>query len=400
MPALIFPPEICSLICTSPLLSRSDLHALCHVSRSFRTEAERILYTSIDIPTPSRRSLMSWCTSVTRRPHLASRTTTLSLTMPAQMSLQADDLSRLKNALHLCVNLRNLSMLDGEPRFSGDAVQVWIIQGHSFTLDKFTNTYFSPNSVLYFLETQPSLTRLSLRSSATTQILGKLQLFHEETLPNLTTLDTSAAIVRELARMSSKPWKNLKRLQYFIKTDEDELATFRGLSSFGPLDILSIERQEIFHMELGFIASWVAAEVPNLKYLRIMDYTHVVVSLLHKKSFTNKNHLQGRTYASFLSLPMHFNHIQTLIIKPGTFIPSPDSPDPVCAYPELLQYAERLEAAKRVMNDLPTLELLVLMLPERNFGFTREGEGAAVVQNEVEVDDDAWMDVQVTVDVE
>ena len=97
---------------------------------------------------------------------------------------------------------------------------------------------------------------------------------------------------------------------------------------------------------------------------------------------------------------MRFNHIQTLIIKPTTLIPSSDSPDPVCAYPELLQYAGRLKAAKRIMNNLPTLELLVLMLPEKNFGFTREGEGGAVVQNELEVDDDAWMDVQLTGDVE
>lgn len=39
------------------------------------------------------------------------------------------------------------------------------------------------------------------------------------------------------------------------------------------------------------------------------------------------------------------------------------------------------------------------MLPEWNFGFTRKGGGGVVVQNEVEVDDDVWMDVQLTVDV-
>lgn len=51
------------------------------------------------------------------------------------------------------------------------------------------------------------------------------------------------------------------------------------------------------------------------------------------------------------------------------------------------------------LNNLPTLEVLVLMLPEWNFGFTRKGGGGVVVQNEVEVDDDVWMDVQLTVDV-
>lgn len=59
--------------------------------------------------TPSRRPLMSWCATFTRGPHLASRIVTLSLTMPAQTSLHADDVSRRKHALHFCVNLRNLS---------------------------------------------------------------------------------------------------------------------------------------------------------------------------------------------------------------------------------------------------------------------------------------------------
>lgn len=282
MPTLILPPEIYSVICTCPLLSQSDLHALCHVSRSFHSEAERKLYTSVDIPTPSRRSLISWCTTLARRPHLAPRITTLSLTMPAQTSLQADDLSRLAHALNLCVNLRNLSMLGGKPPFSGDAAQVWIIQGHNFTLDKFTNTYFSPINVLSFLESQPSLAMLSLRPSVTTQILEKFQSPHE-TLPNLTTLDTSAAILREFTRTASKPWKNLKRLQFFLKTEEDELVTFIGISRFRFLDSLSIELQEKYFLEVGFMTAWVSMEIPNLKYLRIVDYTCAVRLFISQK---------------------------------------------------------------------------------------------------------------------
>ena len=54
------------------------------------------------------------------------------------------------------------------------------------------------------------------------------------------------------------------------------------------------------------------------------------------------------------------------------------------------------------MNNLPTLESLVLILPEKNFRFTRDEEGGGavwVVQNEAEVDDDAWMKVQLTDDL-
>ena len=188
MTPLILPPEICSLICTSPLLSHSDLLALCHVSRSFRAEAERILYTSINLPTPSRRALNSWCTSLIRRPHLGARIQTLSLTMPSQTSLQADDLSRLTHALHLCINLRNLSISDGEPPFLGNAVQAWVLEGHTFTLQKFTNTYFTTTMLRDFLDSQKSLTTLSHRPSSSTHLTVGTRLPRTETLPNLTTL--------------------------------------------------------------------------------------------------------------------------------------------------------------------------------------------------------------------
>ena len=54
------------------------------------------------------------------------------------------------------------------------------------------------------------------------------------------------------------------------------------------------------------------------------------------------------------------------------------------------------------MNNLPTFESLVLILPKKNSEFTRdEGAGGTfwVVQNEVEVDDDAWMKVRLTDDL-
>ena len=287
MTPLILPPEICSLICISPLLSHSDLLTLCHVSRSFRAEAERILYTSINIPTPSRRALNSWCTSLTRRPHLGARITTLSLTMPSQTSLQADDLTRLTHALHLCINLRELTILDGEPPFFGNAVQAWVLEGHTFTLQKFTNTYFTTNMLRDFLESQKSLITFSHRPSSSAHIIDGTRLPRKETLPNLATLDTSAAIVRELAQVDLEPWKSVKRLQYFLENprEEDELATFVALTSFGPLESLSIERwQEKTQvgMDVAIIAACVAAQMPNLKYLRIMDYTYPVRLSIHK----------------------------------------------------------------------------------------------------------------------
>ena len=47
-------------------------------------------------------------------PSPAARIQTLSVTMPSQTSLQADDLTR---ALHLYIILRYFTILDGEPQF-------------------------------------------------------------------------------------------------------------------------------------------------------------------------------------------------------------------------------------------------------------------------------------------
>ena len=403
---LILPPEICSLICTSPLLSHSDLLALCHVSRSFRAEAERILYTSINLPTPSRRALNSWCTSLIRRPHLGARIQSLSLTMPSQTSLQADDLTRLTHALHLCINLRDLSILDGEPPFLGNAVQAWVLEGHTFTLQKFTNTYFTTTMLRDFLDSQKSLTTLSHRPSSSTHVTIGTRLPRTETLPNLTTLNTSAAIIRELGQADFESWESVKRLQYFSENprEEDELATFVALTSFGPLESLSIERwQEKTQagMDVAIIVACVAAQMPNLKYLRIMDHTYLVRLFFPQNFLINKSHLQRDGYqVSFLPFPMRFTRLKTLVIKPATVTPLLDPP--ISAYPDLLQHTRRLEVAERIMNNLPTLESLVLILPEKNYEFTRdEGGGGAVwlVQSEVEVDDDAWMKVQLTDDL-
>ena len=138
-----------------------------------------------------------------------------------------------------------------------------------------------------FLEDQKSLTTLSHRPSSSTHVIDGTGLPCKETLPNPTTLDTSAALLRELARADLELWNSVKRLQYFSENprEEDELATFVALTGFGPLESLSIERwQEKTHigMDVAIIVACVAAQMPNLKYLRIMDYTYVVCLFIPK----------------------------------------------------------------------------------------------------------------------
>ena len=104
--------------------------ALCHVSLSSRAEAEHIS------TSPTLRDMLL---NHDAPPSPAARIQTLSVTMPSQTSLQADDLTR---ALHLCINLHDLSILDGDPNFSGTQSKHGFSRD-TFTLQKFANTYFT-----------------------------------------------------------------------------------------------------------------------------------------------------------------------------------------------------------------------------------------------------------------
>ncbi len=82
----ILPQEICGLICQDPILTRRDLFSLCAVSRAFRDESERFLYTSARLR--GTRKIKSFCVSVIRRPFLAVRLRQLVLYMPPQLDLE------------------------------------------------------------------------------------------------------------------------------------------------------------------------------------------------------------------------------------------------------------------------------------------------------------------------
>ena len=267
-----FPQEICGIICQDPVLERHDLHALCLVSRGFRDEAERLLYVVAHVR--GARNIKSFCISLARRPHLALRMRKLMLYMPPQMDLEAEDLSRIMHTFQLCLNLRDLHVLEDSDRASqqgkiGDAVQCWILDGHKFKLERFVNTYFQPSVLVEFLRAQPTIETLGIRCRGNAGICGAA-------LPMLKNLDCSAAVVQEF---SAPSWyaRNFERLQYELmqSTDVEELASFVALSQFkASLKSLSMTRREGQRgLDIAILIACVAAQLPDIKYLRIMDYT-------------------------------------------------------------------------------------------------------------------------------
>jgi hypothetical protein len=189
------------------------------------------------------------------------------------MDLEAEDLSRIMYALHLCLNLRDLCVLEESDRASqgkmGDAVQCWILDGHKFKLKRFVNTYFQPQVLVEFLRAQPTIESLGIKSRGDAGICGA-------PLPMLKNLDCSAEVVQEF---SAPSWyaRNFERLQFELMQSMavEELATFVALSQFKTsLKSLSITRREGQHgLDIAVLIAYVAAQLPDIKYLRIMDYT-------------------------------------------------------------------------------------------------------------------------------
>lgn len=267
----ILPQEICGLICQDPTLTRPDLFSLGAVSRAFRDEAERFLYTSARLR--GKRKIKSFCVSVIRRPFLAVRLRQLVLFMPPQLDLEVDDLSRIMNALRLCNNLRHLSVFQDYsraiPQLNADAVHSWILDGHSFRLKSLANSYFEPGHLVRFLKHQPSIETLAIKCKGYSGL-------DSAPLPMLKNLDSSARVVQEFG-LDAWQRTTMERLQFSLigSTDSEELTTFVALTPFtSTLKSLSIRRKNGDDgLDISVLVACVATQLPDLKFLQILDYT-------------------------------------------------------------------------------------------------------------------------------
>ena len=142
-----FAPEICSLICQDPILTRraSDLNFICFISHAFRKEAQRLLFYRFPCLRSTSR-IKAWCMSLKRRPHLSKDVQELVLFLPPHVNFHPDDVARLVRALQMCVNLKELTVLSQlrKPEWEGQWTPALILDNLPFTLTKFVNGLFRP----------------------------------------------------------------------------------------------------------------------------------------------------------------------------------------------------------------------------------------------------------------
>ena len=213
-----FSPEVCSLICQDPILERLDLYSICFISHAFRNEAQR----EISFRFPCLRGVMrvkAWCLSLQSSPHIATNVKGLVLLLPETPALGNDHIERLRQALHMCVNLKELVVLFQErhlrrpglqePKYSSSSNH--ILCDHPFKLTKFVNGYFSQDDVFFnmFLEDEWCLESLELLTG------GEADFY----LPN--PLKSLACSAKYLASYWRSPFKLPARLRILFENSLD-----------------------------------------------------------------------------------------------------------------------------------------------------------------------------------
>ena len=183
-----FPPEICSLICQDSILERLDLNAICFISHAFRNEAQRELSRCF----PCLRDdshVKAWCLSLKRRPRLAKKIRGLALLLPRPSAFRAAEVERLTRSLHMCVNLKELSVLFQVSHRRRPGLHEYMYSSsthmlssvaHRFKLTKFVNGYFAQDCFCFtsFLNSQPNLESLELHSSSSGNLSFRVSPLH------------------------------------------------------------------------------------------------------------------------------------------------------------------------------------------------------------------------------
>ncbi|KAF8189383.1 hypothetical protein BJ912DRAFT_926128 [Pholiota molesta] len=368
MATRVVPPEICGLICQN--VQRRDLHSLCAVSRAFRGEAERLLYTSVKLH--RKRKFRSFCLAAIRRPYLVQRLHTLVMLMPPQLDLDADELERISKMLHLATNLRHLHVLGERPPqmqpTNDEAVQVWIINGHKFKLKTFVNSYFQQHLLIYFLHTQPTIETLVMDCGDITQ--KRLETAIPD-LKNLKRLSCSTDSMKELSELHRFP-NNLEWLQlHWARLSESEELTMltqlkAQLGRKGTLRMLSIQRYEgrPGGLQMSIFLFGLAIHLPHIRCLRVMDYS------------LEDEEQQDPFVTPVLHLP--FTQLETLVLRPTMLRPVDNNLPKVSAYTDFRTPKGRRRVATTTMIMLPTLKRLILIIEDTIIEYRRTPDGIHV----------------------
>ncbi|KAK7054008.1 hypothetical protein R3P38DRAFT_1475814 [Favolaschia claudopus] len=274
------PPEICAIICDM-VADRRGLLILCRMSSTFRAQAQRLLYHSIDLSDQPIRKYV-WAAAVSKHAYLAEFVHSLVLRLPDMVSLEASTANKLGRALSKCVNLKELRILaegTGSVVAAGhNSFYGWMLNKCSFRLTHFENQYFDDTIIRDFWRKQSELLVVSSEHNVCAMdpdlgLLPQVIAFNTNHMGNL-------PVERPLQRIETRVCNNLNPLKQYEAT----LTTLN-------LTQIWINRD----FPIGAVIKVVAETLPNLVHLGIIEEDRCRDNTYHPTGATSKAILQKFT---------------------------------------------------------------------------------------------------------
>ncbi|KAF7311822.1 hypothetical protein MIND_00192700 [Mycena indigotica] len=241
---LHLPPEICALICA--VVEPKTLFALARVSRTFRDEAQRLIFQSVDLR-DSGKALAGWCRAVSRNARLGGYVRRFTISS-REVVAGSDDPARVARALKKCTGLQRLA--------------TWVIDHVSFRLTHFSNSHFRFAFLRQFFNRQTDIRVLSLPMMPVGLLDGAFPCSDDQ-LPKLIALEVPST---DLLPTEPRPLQRIQlRLTHqYIPRDLTRLQLFAAT-----LTSLSISEVAVISLEETFAA--IAQAVPHLQHLALTE---------------------------------------------------------------------------------------------------------------------------------
>ncbi|KAJ7887585.1 hypothetical protein B0H14DRAFT_1236887 [Mycena olivaceomarginata] len=300
------PPEIWNIILAD--MDAWSLTLLCRASSTFRAEAQRILYHSVDLRKRPMRDVQSWARAITKHAHLAERTHSLALCLPSTLTFDAPHATKIGRALAKCINLKELRVV-GEVSATGErqsCIHGWMINDCSFRLTRFENLYFNDQWIVDFWKKQTEIRVLVMNHN-----LGCFK--DPQLLPDLVAVGTS--------QLSDLPeGRALQRIETYFQRDLLHLAQYKR--TLTTLNLLRhwVDRQ----FSIGDAISAVAELLPGLVHFGIIERrkdSHIPTELVSQATL--------RRFAKLETLTLYLLNVKFFGVDNTMYVL--DAPAGVCA---------------------------------------------------------------------
>ncbi|KAG6902425.1 hypothetical protein C0995_000351 [Termitomyces sp. Mi166 len=369
-----FPPELYTNI-IEWITDRQDLCNLSLTSRICSAEAQRALYSIIDLAQNTRAPVL-WADTILRHPQKALTVQALTLRFDLSFIIVPDlllsSLQSIAQALRALRRLHKL-VLVGHPLAMMHPIHTWILDGCTAELRIFHNSVFPSWAVVPFLSRHPQIGEWKQNGTFPRGVIT------DTMLPHLTIIDAHLSILASFTTSRSLTKVRLKIDDWGRETSRELVA----LSLFGTtLATLTVEDSStINHLKLAELLFHLAKATPNLKTLAYTKTSSLSAQVSHYQISVDPRliYSQNILFPGSIENLSKLEALETLILQLRCHKP--------CSY------NHHIEAiAKHAFDRCPSLHCVALKYDEnisscrRQGGLVVEGDVGALFSDILESD--------------